>query len=85
MMASADSKSRSKGQQHNTHQQHSTPSLQQQQQQQQHTPTPLPVVDSVLEYEKLHRIGEGTYGVVYKGEGQQQYPPAAHLPPAAAA
>lgn len=27
----------------------------------------LPVLDSVLEYEKLHRIGEGTYGVVYKG------------------
>eukprot|EP00775_Hariotina_reticulata_P010109 gene10109-10265_t len=26
----------------------------------------LPVVDSVLDYEKLHRIGEGTYGVVYK-------------------
>lgn len=65
-MMSADSKSRSKGaQQHSTHQQQSTPSLQQQQQQQ-HTPAPLPVVDSVLEYEKLHRIGEGTYGVVYK-------------------
>ncbi|MEW5300956.1 MAG: hypothetical protein WDW36_003843 [Sanguina aurantia] len=34
-------------------------------------PTPallitLPVVDSVTNYEKLHRIGEGTYGVVYK-------------------
>lgn len=26
----------------------------------------LPVVDAVSEYEKLHRIGEGTYGVVYK-------------------
>lgn len=24
----------------------------------------LPVVESVLRYEKLHRIGEGTYGVV---------------------
>ena len=24
----------------------------------------LPVLDSVQEYEKLHRIGEGTYGVV---------------------
>lgn len=29
----------------------------------------LPVVDSVLAYEKIHRIGEGTYGVVYKGLG----------------
>lgn len=28
----------------------------------------LPVLDSVLEYEKIHRIGEGTYGVVYKGK-----------------
>ncbi|PNW73858.1 hypothetical protein CHLRE_13g575650v5 [Chlamydomonas reinhardtii] len=27
---------------------------------------PLPVVDPVSNYEKLHRIGEGTYGVVYK-------------------
>ncbi|KAF8066222.1 cdk10 [Scenedesmus sp. PABB004] len=27
---------------------------------------PLPVLDPVQEYEKLHRIGEGTYGVVYK-------------------
>jgi hypothetical protein len=27
----------------------------------------LPVLDSVLEYEKIHRVGEGTYGVVYKG------------------
>lgn len=25
---------------------------------------PLPVVDSVSNYEKLQRIGEGTYGVV---------------------
>ncbi|KAG2438966.1 hypothetical protein HYH02_010758 [Chlamydomonas schloesseri] len=27
---------------------------------------PLPVLDPVSNYEKLHRIGEGTYGVVYK-------------------
>ena len=27
---------------------------------------PLPVVDPVSNYEKLHRIGEGTYGVVCK-------------------
>jgi hypothetical protein len=44
-------------QHHHEHQQHAP--VQQQ--------TPLPVLDSVLEYEKLHRIGEGTYGVVYKG------------------
>ena len=39
--------------------------------------TSLPVVESVAAYEKLHRIGEGTYGVVCesvkrlsrKGEG----------------
>ena len=24
----------------------------------------LPVLDSVVDYEKLHRVGEGTYGVV---------------------
>jgi hypothetical protein len=36
-------------------------------QQQQQTHAHLPVLDSVLDYEKLHRIGEGTYGVVYKG------------------
>lgn len=35
-------------------------------QQQQQTHAHLPVLDSVLDYEKLHRIGEGTYGVVYK-------------------
>lgn len=29
-------------------------------------PTTLPVLDSVCRYEKLGRIGEGTYGVVYK-------------------
>ena len=29
-------------------------------------PTTLPVLDSVSRYEKLGRIGEGTYGVVYK-------------------
>ncbi|GFR47517.1 hypothetical protein Agub_g9139, partial [Astrephomene gubernaculifera] len=29
-------------------------------------PSPLPVNDPVSNYEKLHRIGEGTYGVVYK-------------------
>ncbi len=39
----------------------------QQQQHSQHDEEPLPVVDPVHnEYEKLHRIGEGTYGVVYK-------------------
>jgi hypothetical protein len=37
--------------------------------QQQHS---LPVVDSVLDYEKLHRIGEGTYGVVYKGKSHSK-------------
>lgn len=67
-MMSADSKSSSKARQHQQ-QQSTTPSSHQQQQQQQHTPKPLPVLDSVLEYEKLHRIGEGTYGVVYKGQG----------------
>lgn len=69
---SANSKSSSKARQHQ--QQQSTPSHQQQQQQ--HTPKPLPVLDSVLEYEKLHRIGEGTYGVVYKGQGSSN--PAVH-------
>lgn len=44
-------------QHHHEHHQHAP--LQQQKR--------LPVLDSVLEYEKLHRIGEGTYGVVYKG------------------
>lgn len=43
----------------------STPSSPQQQQS-------LPVVDSVLDYEKLHRIGEGTYGVVYKGKSHSK-------------
>lgn len=28
----------------------------------------LPVLDPVSNYEKLHRIGEGTYGVVYKAK-----------------
>jgi serine/threonine protein kinase len=28
----------------------------------------LPVYDSVTKYEKLHRVGEGTYGVVYKAK-----------------
>lgn len=27
---------------------------------------PLPVLDPVTRYEKIHRIGEGTYGIVYK-------------------
>lgn len=35
--------------------------------QQQATHAHLPVFDPVLDYEKLHRLGEGTYGVVYKG------------------
>lgn len=29
-------------------------------------PTALPVRDPVTNYEKIKRIGEGTYGVVYK-------------------
>uniref|UniRef100_A0A7S3QM04 cyclin-dependent kinase n=1 Tax=Dunaliella tertiolecta TaxID=3047 RepID=A0A7S3QM04_DUNTE len=28
--------------------------------------SPLPILDSVTEYEKICRIGEGTYGIVYK-------------------
>lgn len=44
-----------------------TPQVDSQHQQQQ-APLHLPVLDSVLDYEKLHRIGEGTYGVVYKGK-----------------
>jgi hypothetical protein len=36
------------------------------QQQQTHVPLRgLPVLGSVLDYKKLHRIGEGTYGVVH--------------------
>lgn len=60
-------------QHHSQQQQHQHQSQQQQpqkQQQQQQAAAnqkpPLPVLDSVLDYEKLHRIGEGTYGVVYK-------------------
>lgn len=54
-------------------QQHSGARRPHQSQQQHQTPAgaaaaSLPVLDSVLEYEKLHRIGEGTYGVVYKGK-----------------
>lgn len=74
-MMSADSKSSSKAKQHQ--QQQFTPTHQQQQQQH-NTPKPLPVLDSVLVYEKLHRIGEGTYGVVYKGQQGSSNNPAVH-------
>lgn len=32
----------------------------------------LPVVDAVSDYEKLHRIGEGTYGVVCESRVERQ-------------
>ena len=34
-------------------------------------PGPLPVVDPVTAYEKIKRIGEGTYGVVYKARDRR--------------
>ena len=34
----------------------------------------LPVVDSVSDYEKLHHIGEGTYGVVCEQAAAQEVP-----------
>lgn len=45
-------------------------STEQQQEQQQQQPL-LPVFDSVSDYEKLHRLGEGTYGVVYKARDRR--------------
>ena len=33
-----------------------------------------PVIDSVTNYEKLHRIGEGTYGVVCRSRGSGRHP-----------
>ncbi len=35
----------------------------------------LPIVDSVHNYEKIHRIGEGTYGVVCEWRGGRQRAP----------
>ncbi|KIY98943.1 cell division cycle 2-like protein, partial [Monoraphidium neglectum] len=69
---------RKDGQQHAQPQQHQQPQHQQPRQEgpeqrdrrheaQPSEEPPLPVLDPVHdEYEKLHRIGEGTYGVVYK-------------------
>ncbi len=62
---------KAKGSGHQKRHQHQPQQQPQQQQQQQAVAAaqePLPVLDSVLDYEKLHRIGEGTYGVVYKGK-----------------